>query len=75
MRHCFQVVPKPDDQDQGKVQVEIMLRERPVKTAETELEWSMAPGRAVQVETRVYKHGIRRPVPWVSDSMPVCDTL
>ena len=33
------------------------------------------PGGAVQVDTRVCKHGIRRPSPWVSDSMPVCDTL
>jgi len=32
-------------------------------------------GRVVQVETRVCKHGIRRPSPWVSDSMPVRDTL
>jgi len=38
---------------------------------------SADPGRAVQVETRVCKHGIRRPSLWVSDSMqpPVCDTL
>ena len=34
-----------------------------------------ALGGAVQVETRVCKHGIRRPSPWASDSMPVCDTL
>ena len=39
-----QVVPRPDDRDQSKVQVDIMLRERPVKTAESELEWSIAPG-------------------------------
>jgi IAP75 family protein translocase len=39
-----QVVPRPDDRDQSKVQVDIMLRERPVKTAESELEWSVAPG-------------------------------
>ena len=30
-----------------------------------------SPGRAVQVEPRVCKHGIRRPSPWVSHSMPV----
>lgn len=39
-----QVVPRPDEKDPTKVQVDIMLRERPVKTAETELEWSIAPG-------------------------------
>lgn len=39
-----QVVPRPDEKDPTKVQVDIMLRERPVRTAETELEWSIAPG-------------------------------
>ena len=39
-----QVVPKPDERDPSKVQVDILLRERPTKTAETELEWSIAPG-------------------------------
>ena len=29
-----QVVPRPDDRDQSKVQVDIMLRERPAKTAD-----------------------------------------
>jgi hypothetical protein len=32
-------------------------------------------GGAVQVESHVCKHGIRRPLLWVSDSKPVCDTL
>ena len=39
-----QVVPRPDEKDPTKVQVDIMLRERPIRTAETELEWSIAPG-------------------------------
>jgi outer membrane protein assembly factor BamA len=39
-----QVVPRPSVRDQSKVEVDIMLRERPVKTAESELEWSIAPG-------------------------------
>jgi len=30
---------------------------------------------AVHVETCIDKHGIRRPSLWVSDSMPMCDTL
>lgn len=38
-----QVVPRPDEKDPSKVQVDIMLRERPIRTAETELEWSIAP--------------------------------
>ena len=39
-----QVAPRPDENDPSKVQVDIMLRERPVRTAETELEWSIALG-------------------------------
>jgi|TARA_Y100001954_G_scaffold238182_1_gene304611 IAP75 family protein translocase len=38
-----QVVPKPDERDPSKIQVDILLRERPTKTAESELEWSIAP--------------------------------
>jgi len=32
-------------------------------------------GKAVRLDPRVCKHGIRRPSHWVSDSMPVCDNL
>lgn len=39
-----QVVPKPDDEDPQKVEVDIVLKERPLKTAEVELEWGIAPG-------------------------------
>jgi len=39
-----QVVPRPDEQDQAKVVVDIVLKERPLKTAEAELEWGIAPG-------------------------------
>jgi len=39
-----QVVPRPDERDPSKIEVDILLRERPTKTAETELEWSIAPG-------------------------------
>jgi len=31
----------------------------------------LQPGRAVQVDICVCKHGITRALPWVSDSMPV----
>lgn len=39
-----QVVPKPDEAEQSKVEVDIVLKERPLKTAEVELEWGIAPG-------------------------------
>lgn len=39
-----QVVPKPDEADPSKVQVDIVLKERPMKAAEAELEWGVAPG-------------------------------
>lgn len=39
-----QVVPKPDEEDPQKVEVDIVLKERPLKTAEVELEWGIAPG-------------------------------
>ena len=39
-----QVVPKPDELDQSKVEVDVVLRERPLKTAEVEAEWGIAPG-------------------------------
>lgn len=38
-----QVVPKPDAADPSKVEVDVVLRERPLKTAEVELEWGIAP--------------------------------
>ena len=33
------------------------------------------PGGALQAQAHVRKHGIRRPLLWVSDSMSLCDTL
>ncbi|KAK3264374.1 Protein toc75-3, chloroplastic [Cymbomonas tetramitiformis] len=39
-----QVVPKPNEEEQSKVDVDIVLKERPLKTAEVELEWGIAPG-------------------------------
>jgi len=38
-----QVVPQPEGRDPNAVSVEIMLKERPMKTAELELEWGIAP--------------------------------
>ena len=39
-----QVVPKPDEAEPSKVCVDIVLKERPMKAAEAELEWGVAPG-------------------------------
>ena len=39
-----QVVPKPAAEDGAKVEVDVVLRERPLKTAEVECEWAVAQG-------------------------------
>ena len=39
------------------------------------ISWGRGPICVVRVESRVCKHGIRRPLPLVSDSTPVCDTV
>lgn len=39
-----QVVPRPDEGDPSKVEVDVVLRERPLRTAELELEWGIGPG-------------------------------
>lgn len=33
-----------DTKDESKINVEVMVRERPMKTAEIECEWAIAPG-------------------------------
>ena len=43
-----QVVPKANSRDEKKIDVDIMLKERPMKTAEVECEWSIAPGERGQ---------------------------
>ena len=50
-------VPRFDDRDQSKVAVDIMLRERPVKTAESELERSIAPGEGGKLDLVSIKPG------------------
>lgn len=39
-----QVVPRANPRDEKKVDVDVMLKERPMKTAEVECEWAIAPG-------------------------------
>ncbi|KAK9809832.1 hypothetical protein WJX72_000025 [[Myrmecia] bisecta] len=39
-----QVVPKQNAKDDSKVDVDIMVKERPMRTAEVEAEWAIAPG-------------------------------
>ncbi|GBG61930.1 hypothetical protein CBR_g26093 [Chara braunii] len=41
-----QVVPKPDESEEGSVVVDIVVKERQMKTAEVETEWSIAPGES-----------------------------
>jgi IAP75 family protein translocase len=45
-----QVVPKPAEEDAQKVEVDIVLRERPLKTAEVEAEWGVSPGEGGRPE-------------------------
>ena len=39
-----QIQPKPDENEPSKVALDVVLKERPVKTAEMELEWGISPG-------------------------------
>lgn len=39
-----QIQPKPDEDEPSKVALDVVLKERPVRTAEMELEWGIAPG-------------------------------
>ena len=39
-----QVFPRQNEKDPSKVEVDVMVREKPVQTADMELEWQVAPG-------------------------------
>ncbi|BDA41547.1 Protein TOC75, chloroplastic [Coccomyxa sp. Obi] len=39
-----QIFPRPNPKDEAKVDVDIMVKERPMKTADLEAEWQIAPG-------------------------------
>jgi outer membrane protein assembly factor BamA len=39
-----QVFPRQNERDPSRVEVDVMVREKPVQTADVELEWQVAPG-------------------------------
>lgn len=39
----LQVMPKPNPKDETKVDVDVMVKERPMKTADVDLSWGLAP--------------------------------
>ena len=39
----LQVMPKPNPRDDTKVDVDVMVKERPMKTADVDLSWGLAP--------------------------------
>ena len=39
----LQVMPKPNLKDESKVDVDVMVKERPMKTADVDLSWGLAP--------------------------------
>ena len=40
----MQVVPKQSMRDETRIDVEVMVKERPMKTADLQLEWALAKG-------------------------------
>ena len=36
-------MPKPNQKDDSKVDVDVMVKERPMKTADVDLSWGLAP--------------------------------
>ncbi|PSC70609.1 chaperonin 60B2 [Micractinium conductrix] len=39
-----QILPRQSEKDQSRVEVEVMVREKPMQTADVETEWGVAPG-------------------------------
>ena len=39
-----QILPKQNDKDPSRVDVDVLVREKPMQTADVEAEWSIAPG-------------------------------
>ena len=39
-----QILPRQNEKDPSRVDVDVMVREKPVQTADIEAEWSIAPG-------------------------------
>lgn len=40
----LQILPRQNEKDPSRVDVEVMVREKPTQTADVEAEWSVAPG-------------------------------
>ncbi len=40
----MQILPRQNEKDPSRVDVEVMVREKPTQTADVEAEWSVAPG-------------------------------
>lgn len=40
---AYQVLPRQRQTDESKIDVEVMVKERPMQTSEIECEWSIAP--------------------------------
>lgn len=50
-------MPKPDEKQPSKVAVDVVLKERPVKAAEVEMEWGIAPGSGGKPDLVSYTPG------------------
>lgn len=37
-------MPRQNPKDEAKIDVEVMVKERPMKTVDIEMEWALAPG-------------------------------
>ena len=42
---ALQVMPKPNARDDTKVDVDVMVKERPMKTADVDMSWGLAPNQ------------------------------
>ena len=42
--YCLQILPRQNEKDPSRVDVEVMVREKPMQTADIEAEWGIAPG-------------------------------
>jgi hypothetical protein len=40
----LQILPRQNEKDPSRVDVEVMVREKPTQTADVEAEWGIAPG-------------------------------
>lgn len=43
----LQILPRQNEKDPSRVDVEVLVREKPMQTADVEAEWSIAPGEGL----------------------------